>query len=270
MTQAYPQFTPVQILEAGQRALADGRHDYAAQFFQHLIDHYGDAPEAASAREAMARIGGQAPVQVNGYSGGDHARAAGAIKPAPPPGGRFASGPSVAQGQPHNVGQPRPVQHAPAPRQPEPPHLRHEPSFGAQEPATDLPRHLTRHSAPPEPVADPRGSGYAAPQRNLVPAPEKHYIIGRVIAGLLLLIGILGVFGGIGLLFAAISDPKIFTVVGAIGPSTAIMFSVSVFVISLVLLILAQVASAIFNGADAMADVARLERFRAGDYGDDD
>ena len=58
MSQAYPQFTPVQILEAGQRAYAEGRVEYAAQFFKHLIDHYSNTPEAATAREAMARVNG--------------------------------------------------------------------------------------------------------------------------------------------------------------------------------------------------------------------
>ena len=37
MVQAQQQFTPRQILEAGQRAVAEGRTDYARQFFQHLI-----------------------------------------------------------------------------------------------------------------------------------------------------------------------------------------------------------------------------------------
>ena len=57
MAQAQQQFTPKQILEAGQRAVAEGRTDYARQFFQHLIDHYADTAEAASARNEVLSLG---------------------------------------------------------------------------------------------------------------------------------------------------------------------------------------------------------------------
>jgi len=103
-----------------------------------------------------------------------------------------------------------------------------------------------------------------------MPAPEKHYIVGRVIAGMLLLIGIIGVFAGIGLIFAAVSDPSIFTVVGAASPAAALTFAISVFIGSTALLIVSQVATAVFNGADAVGDIARLERYRAGDYDDEE
>ena len=103
----------------------------------------------------------------------------------------------------------------------------------------------------------------------LAPAPEKSYIIGRVVAGLLLLFGILGVFGGIVLVYAAITDPGIFAGFGLATPVQALTFSGAVLVGSILALILAQAATALFDGADAVADLARLERYRVGD-GDDD
>ena len=46
------QFTPSQILDAGQRAEAEGRYDFALQFYRHLTAHYPHTREAAVAHEA--------------------------------------------------------------------------------------------------------------------------------------------------------------------------------------------------------------------------
>ena len=53
---APPQFTPAQILMTGQRAEAEGRHDFAVQFFRHLTEHYPQTHEAAVAHDALARL----------------------------------------------------------------------------------------------------------------------------------------------------------------------------------------------------------------------
>ena len=302
MTQAYPQFTPVQILEAGQRAIADGRQEYATQFFQHLVDHYSQTPEAARAREVLARLNAPtAPQYVNGNNGAPRPSANTQAplgqergpdsvirsRPAPPQqggpqadnlptdnrrtgvSGHQASGAAYAA-QPH-----------PAARQ-----ERREPAFGAPPATPDLPNTLARQAPPAAPAplhqaghptahqtaqaANPAAHAQPVAQRLYIPAPEKHYIVGRVIAGMLLLIGIIGVFAGIGLIFAAVSDPKIFAIVGANGAVAALTFAISVFIASMALLIVSQVATAVFNGADAVGDLARLERYRAGDYDDEE
>ena len=80
-----------------------------------------------------------------------------------------------------------------------------------------------------------------------------------------MLIGILGIFAGIVLIYAAITDPGIFARFGMTTPAEALIFSGAVFVGSIIALILAQVATALFDGADAVGDLYRLERFRAGD-----
>lgn len=286
MTQAYPQFTPVQILEAGQRAMSEGRGEYATQFFQHLIDHYADTAEAAGARDAMARLG---------YTGDGNAQAL----PAPPSSsahqnGAHAHAPTDGEGSP-----PRGMQLSlnghPNARQPAGGNgARNGPDMGygsashqsganqtmasrslpdaypQPSSASDMPRHIARHAAPngnANPgVASQRGSA-RHPHRHVVPAPEKHYIIGRVISGLVLLIGIFGIFGGIILLYAAVTDPAIFTRIGLAAPAQALVVAGAVFIGSIVLLIASQVATAIFNASDAAADLVRLERYRAG--GDD-
>jgi hypothetical protein len=145
--------------------------------------------------------------------------------------------------------------------------------------SAQAPRQPTLGPAPPDfarhhhaPHAEQR-QGVPQPtpaERLFLPAPEKNYIIGRVVSGLLLLIGALGIFAGIVFLYAAISDPGVYGVIGMAQPAQALLFSGSVFIASVVMLIASQIATAIFDGADAVADVARLERYRAGDYGDED
>lgn len=56
MVQASPQVTAAQVLDAGRRAEADGRIEYAVQFYRHLTDHHSGAPEAVAAREALSRL----------------------------------------------------------------------------------------------------------------------------------------------------------------------------------------------------------------------
>lgn len=56
MVQASPHVTAAQVLDAGRRAEADGRVEYAVQFYRHLTDHHAGAPEAAAARQALSRL----------------------------------------------------------------------------------------------------------------------------------------------------------------------------------------------------------------------
>jgi hypothetical protein len=56
MLQAAPQFTPFQLLDAGRRAEAEGHVDAAFRFYRQTIDQYAYGPEAAEAREGLARL----------------------------------------------------------------------------------------------------------------------------------------------------------------------------------------------------------------------
>ncbi|MFT5508381.1 MAG: hypothetical protein ACI89J_001456 [Hyphomicrobiaceae bacterium] len=317
MSQAYPQFTPVQILEAGQRAFGEGRTDYAAQFFQHLIEHYAGTAEAATAHDTMARINGvvaaapQAQPQRNDRAAPGTAPPAASSGPAPeyvqPPAanrtlhgvhlsvngaaghhnghaqngvsqngytpGGYVNGHTNGHANGHvngheangyaasasgTDGQLRPMAQRPT-----------EPSLGRAPLSPvpiDVPRHIARHNEEAtlyqrEPTPRPA----ATPQRMFVPAPEKNYIIGRVIAGLLLIIGIMGILAGIVLLYAAVTDPGIYAAAGLATPAQALIFSSSIFVGSIVALIASQMATALFDGADAAMDLARLERHKVGE-----
>lgn len=56
MVQSSAQFTPVQVLQAARRAEAEGKMDYALQFYRHLVEHHGTTSESQEAREGLFRI----------------------------------------------------------------------------------------------------------------------------------------------------------------------------------------------------------------------
>jgi hypothetical protein len=56
MVQTSMQFTPVQVLQAARRAEAEGKMDYALQFYRHLVEQHGTTAEAQEAREGLFRI----------------------------------------------------------------------------------------------------------------------------------------------------------------------------------------------------------------------
>ncbi len=56
MVQTSMQYTPVQVLQAARRAEAEGKMDYALQFYRHLVEQHGATSEAQEAREGLFRI----------------------------------------------------------------------------------------------------------------------------------------------------------------------------------------------------------------------
>jgi hypothetical protein len=56
MLQGAPELTPGQLLDAGRRAEAEGKPDFAVQFYLHLAEHFGQTPDAAEARTAITRM----------------------------------------------------------------------------------------------------------------------------------------------------------------------------------------------------------------------
>src|SRR5689334_11295429 len=90
MAQTSVQFTPVQVLQAARRAEAEGKMDYALQFYRHLVEQHGTTAEAQEAREGLFRIAewrwGEARVargQGGNAAPGQNAQAA-QTPPAPP------------------------------------------------------------------------------------------------------------------------------------------------------------------------------------------
>lgn len=251
MVEAQPQFTPKQILEAGQRAVAEGRIEYARQFFQHLIDHHGDSAEAAGARSEILSLGRPTAAPPLASNAPD-------LRVARPPGAHAVD----------PLRRPAPPPAGPRPRQPdwpsEPPGHRAEPTFD---------RHMPRDPLPPF-IAErrPTETAPAPPSRSraLAPAPEKNYIAGRVFTGLLGVFGFLGLPLGIVMLYGVVADPALFETVGITKFAGALWASLAVFFASIGLILISQVSRAIFDAADAAGDLARLERYRLGLDDDDD
>jgi hypothetical protein len=50
------QYTPLQVLQAARRAEAEGKMDYALQFYRHIVENHGSTPEALESREGLMRI----------------------------------------------------------------------------------------------------------------------------------------------------------------------------------------------------------------------
>jgi hypothetical protein len=78
MVQTSMQFTPVQVLQAARRAEAEGKMDYALQFYRHLVEQHGTTVEAQEARKGLFRIAewrwGEARVARTRESGGQAAQ----------------------------------------------------------------------------------------------------------------------------------------------------------------------------------------------------
>ncbi len=51
-----PQFNAGQIMEAARRAEAEGKLDFALQFYRHVIEHHGADLEAYEARDSFQRL----------------------------------------------------------------------------------------------------------------------------------------------------------------------------------------------------------------------
>jgi hypothetical protein len=77
MLQAAPQFTPFQLLEAARRAEADGHIEAAFQFYRRTADQFAYSPQAAEAREGLARLHGGWQPKIWHLNGAPHPSEAG-------------------------------------------------------------------------------------------------------------------------------------------------------------------------------------------------
>jgi hypothetical protein len=102
MVQTAMQYTPAQVLQAARRAEAEGKMDYALQFYRHLVEQHGATPEAQEAREGLFRIAewrwGEARIarRQDAGVGGQFAQGAPASPPQPPKPEEHAAPPAFA------------------------------------------------------------------------------------------------------------------------------------------------------------------------------
>ncbi|HUS96151.1 MAG TPA: hypothetical protein VMX97_05360 [Hyphomicrobiaceae bacterium] len=256
MAHSNPQFTPAQILAAGQRAEADGRIDDAIQFFRHLAEHYPETQEAGDAGEALARITRRTTVpQARGMQGG---------APEHFPRGRSDNGgPHAATVRPGGS------QFSDAARFPS-----HGPAGDTRGPAG----HPRNGGAP----AQPQGAHFPAPQRQSmqiapagydhddgfdaydeVPVRRRGYWVGRFLAFMFTFFGAMLV--AVGIAFSALIFVPDLAALAGLSRGMLAVFGTFVAIVGpgvaltgVVFLLFGQLSRAIFDSADAARYVAEL------------
>lgn len=259
MAQGTPQFSPAQVLEAGCRAEAEGKFDYAVQFYRHLVTHFATSAEAGAARDGLDRIergGGGAPV----------------VQPLPTtssmvrPGPRTGGVPTAAAGTaPYADGlaaRPGPYLNGADPHH-----------YGAA--AASWPGQTTPASYGPAPHAalpgrsgdgypDPVGRGTSAMTPMMLPIAEDGYRMGRWLARIFSAIGWLMFVGGIALLAATPYVERlgisVLNMLTAFGPSPL----GAVACVGLWLVFSGQRARAAFDIANSSQELVAIERAKHG------
>jgi hypothetical protein len=260
MAQGTPQFSPSQVLEAGRRAEAEGKIDYALQFYRHLVTHFASSPEATAAREGLDRI----------ERGGSSSIAAPRTAPGTPPSARSGRPPSGAPGASSDG----------ATGTRSPPYLNGSdphhsfatsswPGPGMGTPASPVPG---THPMPPRAGNDPPldAGMYSASSLGpiILPEAEDNYRMGRWLARIFAAVGWLMFLGGIGLSIVLQSGPQ-----PALGPLNNLMafgptpfFAVvgSVSALGLWLVFSGQRARAAFDTANSSQELVAIERAKFG------
>jgi hypothetical protein len=220
MGQMSVQYTPVQVLQAARRAEAEGKMDYALQFYRHLVEHHGTTAEAQEAREGLFRIAewrwGEARTTnrqdvVNGPPG----RAS-----ASPPPSQSSFGASA-----------------------------HD--YSAPEPANHLPQVFAREAA--------KAAGAA-----IAPPYKSRYRNAMIVASVVSAVGWAVVFSG--LLLAALAAGGYVADVsagGLLGLPIGVLLGVPSAVIGLVLIVIGQMAVAVFESTNATLEQLALDHERA-------
>lgn len=221
------QFTPVQVLQAARRAEAEGKMDYALQFYRHIVEHYVSTPEAHDAREGLLRIAE--------WRWGE-ARALDRQTPQPAPA-------PVAQHVQNNTYTANPDGRA---------------AFAAQQvyeepPVEDqrMPQVISREAM--DETDGPENSPFWGRYRG-----------ARLVAFVLSSLGWAGVLGGVLIAIAASTGALAeVSVAGVWGLPLGVLFGLPAAAIGLLLVVAGQIAIAVFENATATLDLLALERARA-------
>ena len=238
------QFSPGQILEAGRRAENDGRVGYAIQFYRHLTDHHGWSPEAAVAKEALARLSNVRPA-ADATTGQPPVQPSPPAQPSPPtyPSQTWSAPP---QGNPQGqvpVNGPRPATPYPNGNPP------------ANPPA----------NPPPNPVRPITGRlavpGEIAAQALRLPEAERRYRIGSAVAWLLFGIGLTLMAAGLAFLALHAVGLKVPGTLGLmLGFTGGMPGAMAIFTVGVTQVFAAQIGRAMFDTANATRDLAMIER----------
>jgi hypothetical protein len=237
MAQTSVQFTPVQVLQAARRAEAEGKMDYALQFYRHLVEQHGTTPEAQEAREGLFRIAewrwGEARVARGREGDGTPATQGAGAKPAQqqtPPTPPAAGGQRV-----YNVANNSQASG----------YYNEQPAAAA---GSGLPQVVARHAAEEE----------ALP---FVARFRVARFVANTLSGvgwIMLAAGIIGAIAAVGGFIAELSATVL------LGLPLGILLGVPAAVLGLALIVSGQLAAAVFDGTNATLERLAIERGRAG------
>lgn len=236
-----PHYTPHQIVEAGQRAEADGQLQYAVQFYRHLLDNFAGSPEAGFAYERLTLLES-------------------ASQPAP------AYDPQVspeswtpAQGEPSPAPRPEP-RPAPRPAQGRGP----RPARGDANVAVD-----TQISMPA--IARQRGAviqNNAGTGAHAVANTRDGYRLGRLVAKLITLAGWLSFLCGGAAAAAAVVVQLGIMPAGSFGVVAIVMpFGGTAAATGFAMIFFGQFARASFDTANATRELVAIARMKSGSQG---
>jgi len=237
MVQTSVQFTPVQVLQAARRAEAEGKMDYALQFYRHLVEQHGTTPEAQEAREGLFRIAewrwGEARVARSREAATAGAAPQQNAPPSQPPQSASAGGQRV-----YNVANNTPPQQ-PSSYQPE------------QQAAGTAPGKL------PQIISREHQAGEELPPFR--PRFQVVKFAANALSGLgwiTLLAGIGAAAAGAGGFYAELSS------IALLGLPFGVLFGGPAVVLGLVLVVVGQLAAAVFASTNAQLELVAIERGR--------
>jgi hypothetical protein len=236
MVQTSVQFTPVQVLQAARRAEAEGKMDYALQFYRHLVEQHGTTPEAQEAREGLFRIAewrwGEARVaRSRDATGGGAQNAQSTQSPQTPP-ATPAGNPPGGQ-RVYNV----------ANNPPQSDYYADQPQAAAA--PGKLPQVIARGHDQDEQAFTPR------------------FRVAKFVAQILSAIGWLTLLAGIGAAtgaYAALA-PEL-SAIGPLGIPFGALIGLPASVLGIVLVVAGQLAAAVFESTNANLELVAIERGR--------
>lgn len=246
------QFSPAQILQAAHRAEAEGRDEYALQFFQHLSDYYGTTPEGRAANDAVARVNQRlqgrrqspGPAQTNAQPSPQHNTQPSNVNQSD---GLQESLRNLRNGFSGTNGQQAPAQ-ARAP-------VQHGEAHQVQ-PARGMNGSGAHHRSPngTHATAQPAQVSQAVPpEEQQAPARVRRYSIGRTLALIVIVLGGSALAAAVGLLATAMVMPEaVYAVAGEISMLASGLIACGTFFSGLVMILSGLVARAVFQNAAAV------------------
>ncbi len=216
MVQTAMQYTPVQVLQAARRAEAEGKMDYALQFYRHLVEQHGTTPEAQEAREGLFRIA------------------------------EWRWGEARIARRQDGAGPPSAVAPAPAASPPQPPKVG-EPAAGSTfaGKSAQLPQVVSRGN------------------EELLPLFKPRYRAAKIIAYGVSVLGVAAALTGtVAAVLAGAGGVEPVSAIGSYGLPIGLLLGVPTALVGLVLLLVGQLAVAVFATANANLEMLAIERGR--------